>query len=170
MPTSDRDWRIHADFSQRLIVQARALYANEPLATELNETAYALDSTTIDLWSVDASLGLLFRTTKRRLVKMRTLLDLRGSIPSGHSHLGRQAPRRATCLTCWYAGSEAPLTSWDRAYIDVPTACTPCHQVERRLLRRWCAKKELPKSHRRLFCVHRPNARRHRRSDPFGPA
>ena len=58
-----RDWRIYADFSQRLIVQARALYADELLATELHETAYALDSTTIDLclsmfpWAT-------FRTTK----------------------------------------------------------------------------------------------------------
>ena len=42
-----RDWRIYADFSQRLIVQARALYANELLEMELNETAYALDSTTM---------------------------------------------------------------------------------------------------------------------------
>ena len=71
-----RDWRIYADFSQRLIVQARALYANELLEMELNETAYALDSTTIDLclsifpWAT-------FRTTKAA-VKMHTLLDLRG--------------------------------------------------------------------------------------------
>lgn len=75
-----RDWRIYADFSQRLIVQARALYADEALATELNETAYALDSTTVDLclsifpWAA-------FRATKAA-VKMHTLLDLRGSIPS----------------------------------------------------------------------------------------
>ena len=74
------NWRIYADFSQRLIVQARALYADELLATELHETAYALDSTTIDLclsmfpWAT-------FRTTKAT-VKMHTLLDLRGSIPS----------------------------------------------------------------------------------------
>ena len=65
-----RDWRIYADFSQRLIVQARALYADELLATELYETAYALDSTTIDLclsmfpWAT-------FRTTKAA-VKMHT--------------------------------------------------------------------------------------------------
>ena len=78
-----RDWRIYADFSRRLIVQARALYADEPLATELHETAYALNSTTIDLclsmfpWAT-------FRTTKAA-VKMHTLLDLRGSDSSGIS-------------------------------------------------------------------------------------
>ena len=75
-----RDWRIYADFCQRLIVQARALYADEALASELDDTAYALDSTTVDLclsifpWAT-------FRATKAA-VKMHTLLDLRGSIPS----------------------------------------------------------------------------------------
>ena len=75
-----RDWRIYADFCQRLIVQARALYADEALASELDDTAYALDSTTVDLclsifpWAT-------FRPTKAA-VKMHTLLDLRGSIPS----------------------------------------------------------------------------------------
>ena len=75
-----RDWRIYADFCQRLIVQARALYADEALASELEDTAYALDSTTVDLclsifpWAT-------FRATKAA-VKMHTLLDLRGSIPS----------------------------------------------------------------------------------------
>ena len=75
-----RDWRIHAEFAQRLITQARKLYAGDSLAFELENTAYALDSTTIDL-----SLSLFpwapFRTTKAA-VKMHTLLDLRGSIPS----------------------------------------------------------------------------------------
>ncbi len=75
-----RDWRIHAEFAQRLIAQARRLYAGDSLDFELENTAYALDSTTIDL-----SLSLFpwapFRTTKAA-VKMHTLLDLRGSIPS----------------------------------------------------------------------------------------
>lgn len=44
-----RDWRIYAKFAQRLIVQARALYSGESLGVELENTAYALDSTTIDL-------------------------------------------------------------------------------------------------------------------------
>jgi hypothetical protein len=75
-----RDWRIYAEFAQRLIVQARKLYAGESLGFELENTAYALDSTIIDL-----SLSLFpwapFRSTKAA-VKMHTLLDLRGSIPS----------------------------------------------------------------------------------------
>jgi transposase len=75
-----RDWRIYADFAQRLIGIARALYVDEPFGVDLSNTAYALDSTTIDL-----SLSLFpwapFRTTKAA-VKMHTLLDLRGNIPS----------------------------------------------------------------------------------------
>ena len=75
-----RDWRIYADFAQRLIGIARKLYINEPFGVDLANTAYALDSTTIDL-----SLSLFpwapFRTTKGA-VKMHTLLDLRGNIPS----------------------------------------------------------------------------------------
>ena len=75
-----RDWRIYADFAQRLIGIARQLYVNEPFGVDLSDTAYALDSTTIDL-----SLSLFpwapFRTTKAA-VKMHTLLDLRGNIPS----------------------------------------------------------------------------------------
>jgi len=75
-----RDWRIYADFAQRLIGVARKLYVNEPFGVALSNTAYALDSTTIDL-----SLSLFpwapFRTTKAA-VKMHTLLDLRGNIPS----------------------------------------------------------------------------------------
>jgi len=75
-----RDWRIHADFAQRLIGIARTLYADEPFGVDLTNTAYALDSTTIDL-----SLSLFpwapFRTTKAA-VKLHTLLDLRRNIPS----------------------------------------------------------------------------------------
>lgn len=75
-----RDWRIHAELAQRLIAQARKLYAGEDLGLDLANTVYALDSTTIDLclavfpWAH-------FRTTKAA-VKMHTLLDLRGNIPS----------------------------------------------------------------------------------------
>ncbi len=73
------DWRSYADFAQVLIRRARQLYAREPLAVELEETVYALDSTTIDLclslfpWAP-------FRRRKGA-VKLHTLLDLRGSIP-----------------------------------------------------------------------------------------
>ena len=76
----NRDWRIYADFCHILIHQARSLYKNDDFGIELDQTAYALDSTTIDLclslfpWAT-------FRKTKAA-VKMHTLLDLRGNIPS----------------------------------------------------------------------------------------
>ena len=75
-----RDWRIHAEFAQCLIVQARQLYLGDSFGIELENTAYALDSTTIDL-CLSLFPWALFRTTKAA-VKMHTLLDLRGNIPS----------------------------------------------------------------------------------------
>jgi len=75
-----RDWRVHAVFAEHLIAQARKLYLGDSFGVELENTAYALDSTTIDLclsmfpWAP-------FRTTKAA-VKMHTLLDLRGNIPT----------------------------------------------------------------------------------------
>ena len=75
-----RDWLIYAEFAQHLIAQARALYAGDSFGIELENTAYALDSTTIDL-CLSLFPWALFRTTKSA-VKMHTLLDLRGSIPS----------------------------------------------------------------------------------------
>jgi len=75
-----RDWRIYADFAQRLIAQARTLYADTSPDIDWDGTAYALDSTTIDLclslfpWAP-------FRSTKSA-VKVHTLLDLKGHIPS----------------------------------------------------------------------------------------
>jgi hypothetical protein len=74
-----RDWRIHAEFAQRLIEQARMLYAGDRFGIELGNTAYALDSTTIDL-CLSLFPWALFRTTKSA-VKMHTLLDLRGKTP-----------------------------------------------------------------------------------------
>ena len=75
-----RDWRIYADFALVLIHRARTLYQDDELAVELDQTVYALDSTTIDL-----CLSLFpwahFRRTKGA-VKLHTLLDLRGNIPS----------------------------------------------------------------------------------------
>lgn len=76
----NRNWRIYCDFAQVLIARARKLYAGDDFGLQLNETVYALDSSTIDLcrsvfpWA-------RFRTTKSG-VKLHTLLDLRGSIPS----------------------------------------------------------------------------------------
>ena len=75
-----RDWRIYFDFAQMLIARARRLYAHEPFGVELEQTVYALDATTIDLcltlfpWAP-------FRRHKAA-VKLHTLLDLRGNIPT----------------------------------------------------------------------------------------
>jgi hypothetical protein len=73
------DWRIYADFAQVLIRRARRLYAHEPLAVELEQTIYALDSTTIDL-CLSVFPWAKFRRRKGA-VKLHTLLDVRGSIP-----------------------------------------------------------------------------------------
>jgi len=75
-----RDWRIYADFAQVLIHQARSLYADDDFGVELEETVYALDTTTIDLclslfpWAKFQKL--------KAAVKLHTALDLRGSIPT----------------------------------------------------------------------------------------
>lgn len=75
-----RDWRIHADFAQSLIGIARRLYAKDPFGVDLANTVYALDATTIDL-CLSVFPWAPFRTTKAA-VRMHTLLDLRGNIPS----------------------------------------------------------------------------------------
>ena len=75
-----RDWRIYSDFAQLLIATARDLYRNEPFAVELRETVYALDSTTIDLCLSLFPWGKFRR--RKSAVKLHTLLDLRGSIPT----------------------------------------------------------------------------------------
>jgi hypothetical protein len=75
-----RDWRIYADFAQALIRVARPLYAEEDLGLDLDNTIYALDSTTIDL-CLSVFPWALFQSTKAA-VKLHTLLDLRGNIPS----------------------------------------------------------------------------------------
>ena len=75
-----RDWRIYSDFAQVLIRKARRLYVKESFGVELDQTVYALDSTTIDL-CLSLFPWALFRKRKGA-VKMHTLLDLRGSIPT----------------------------------------------------------------------------------------
>jgi hypothetical protein len=75
----NRDWRIYADFAQVLINEARQLYADEPFGVEIDETVYALDSTTIDL-CLSLFPWARFRKAKGA-IKMHTLLDLRGNIP-----------------------------------------------------------------------------------------
>jgi len=76
-----RDWRIYAEFAHHLIAVARRLYADDPLGVELDEPAYALDSTTIDVclsvfpWARAPHAGC-------GAIKLHTLLDLRGAIPT----------------------------------------------------------------------------------------
>jgi hypothetical protein len=75
-----RDWRIYADFAQSLIGIARRLYVQEPFGVELQETVYALDTTTIDL-CLSVFSWAPFRLAKAA-IKLHTLLDLRGNIPT----------------------------------------------------------------------------------------
>jgi hypothetical protein len=75
-----RDWRIYADFAQILIADARQLYVNETLAVDLANTVYALDSTMIDLCMTLFPWAHYKRT--QHAVKLHTLLDLRGQIPT----------------------------------------------------------------------------------------
>jgi hypothetical protein len=75
-----RDWRIYADFAQTLIGTARTLYARDPLGVDLEQSLYALDSTTIDL-CLSLFPWAKFRRRKAA-VKMHTLLDLHGNIPT----------------------------------------------------------------------------------------
>ena len=77
---SMRDWRIYMDFALSLIRTARTLYASDSFAVELEQTVYALDTTTIDL-CLSVFPWARFRSTKAA-VKMHTLLDLRGNIPT----------------------------------------------------------------------------------------
>jgi hypothetical protein len=109
-----RDWRIYAELAHRLIAQARKLYASESLGFELSTTVYALDSTTIDL-----CLSLFpwahFRTTKAA-VKLHTLLDLRGSIPSFiHISDGKLHDVNALDLLLPEPGA---IYVMDRGYVD----------------------------------------------------
>ena len=109
-----RDWRIYADFAQILIGIARSLYLNEDFGVQLKETAYAFDSTTIDLclklfpWA-------RFRKTKAA-IKLHTLLNLRGSIPEFiHITTGRVHDVNALDLLLIETGSFYML---DRGYLD----------------------------------------------------
>lgn len=109
-----RPWHIYAEFAHRLIAQARALYASDSFAVDLTETVYALDATTIDLclsmfpWAP-------FRTTKAA-IKLHTLLDLRGAIPSFiHISDGKLHDVKVLDLLVAEAGAFYVM---DRAYVD----------------------------------------------------
>jgi hypothetical protein len=109
-----RDWRIYANFAQRLIDQARKLYVQEDLGLELSNTVYALDSTTIDL-CLSVFPWAHFRSTKAA-VKMHTLLDLRGNIPSFiHISDGKLHDVHALDLLIPEAGAFYVM---DRGYVD----------------------------------------------------
>jgi len=109
-----RDWRIFQDFGHVLIGIAQRLYQNEPLAIELKQPLFAFDSTTIDLclslfpWAE-------FRMTKAA-VKMHTLIDLRGSIPTfvavttGKVHDVRMLDEMPV--------TEDAIYTMDRGYVD----------------------------------------------------
>src|SRR5271169_30509 len=117
-----RDWRIYADLAERLIAQARKLYATEDLGLDLTNTVYALDSTTIDL-CLSVFPWAHFRTTKAcpwrkqgAAVKMHTLLDLRGNIPSFiHVSDGKLADVHALDLLLPEPGA---IYVMDRGYVD----------------------------------------------------
>ena len=109
-----RDWRIYADFAHALIRVARDLYIDEPFGVELDQTVYALDATTIDL-CLSLFPWAQFRRHKSA-VKLHTLLDLRGSIPTvvivtdGQIHEVNILDQ-----LFWEAGA---IYLMDRAYLD----------------------------------------------------
>ena len=152
-----RDWRIYAEFAQRLIAQARRLYVGESLSVDLKESVYALDSTTIDL-----CLSLFpwahFRSTKAA-VKMHTLLDLRGNIPSFiHISDGKLHDVHALDMLVPEAGA---IYVMDRGYVDFgrlyPTAPVRCVFRDPGQIQPRCSSG--------VFNRHRSHDRRDRRSD-----
>ena len=109
-----RDWRIYANFAQRLIHNARGLYQNEDHGLDLHHTVYALDSSTIDLclalfpWAP-------FRSTKAA-VKLHTLLDLRGKLPA-FIHISDGKMHDVNILDQLWPEPNA-FYIMDRAYLD----------------------------------------------------
>ena len=88
MPTKVRDWRIYAEVAQRLIAQARKLYADEDLGLELTNTVYALDSTTIDSVPVGLPMGAFSQDQGGG--EDAHPARLAGQHSELHPHLGRQ--------------------------------------------------------------------------------
>lgn len=109
-----RDWRIYADFAQSLIQVARKLYVHEDIGAELDNTVYALDATTIDL-CLSVFPWAHFRSTKAA-VKLHTLLDLRGAIPTFiHISDGKMHDVNVLDLLLPEAGAFYVM---DRGYVD----------------------------------------------------
>jgi hypothetical protein len=109
-----RDWRVYADFAQQLIGIARALYAHDSFGVELEQTVYALDSTTIDLCLSLCPWAPFHH--QRGAIKVHTLLDLSGNIPSfiRITH-GRVSDASTMDEIAYEAGSFYVM---DRAYVD----------------------------------------------------
>lgn len=109
-----RDWRIYADFAHVLIGLARGLYADDPFGLELDQTVYALDTTTIDL-CLSLFPWAQFRRHKAA-IKLHTLLDLRGSIPTVVFVTGGQIHEvNVLDQLIWEAGA---IYLMDRGYLD----------------------------------------------------
>jgi hypothetical protein len=109
-----RDWRIYRDFANALIGEARRLYADDAFGVDLENTVYALDTTTIDL-SLKVFPWAHFRTTKAA-VKMHTQIDLRGNIPSFiHVSNGKMHEVNALDLITPEPGS---FMIMDRGFLD----------------------------------------------------
>lgn len=110
-----RDWRLYAEFAQHLIARARALYASESFGIELEHTVYALDATTIELclsmfpWAAYCS--------SQAAVKVHTLLDLRGAIPS-FIHISDAKMQDVNVLDLLLPEPGA-FYVMDRAYLDL---------------------------------------------------
>src|ERR1700726_1812562 len=109
-----RDWRIYRDFANALIVEARRVYTGEAFGVDLENTVYALDTTTIDL-SLKVFPWAHFRTAKAA-VKMHTQIDLRGNIPSFiHVSDGKMHEVNVLDLMTPEPGS---FTIMDRGFLD----------------------------------------------------
>ena len=109
-----RDWRIYRDFANALIAEARRLYVNDDFGVDLDNTVYALDTTTIDL-SLKVFPWAHFRTAKAA-VKMHTQIDLRGNIPSFiHVSDGKMHEVNVLDLMTPEPGS---FTIMDRGFLD----------------------------------------------------
>ena len=119
-----RDWHIYADFAQVLIHMARDMYLKEPFGLELEQTVYALDATTIDL-CLSLFPWAYFRKNKGA-IKLHTLLDLRGSIPSFIEITdGKVCDVNILDALIPEAGS---FYIMDRGYLDFARLCT-LHQA-----------------------------------------
>jgi len=109
-----RDWRIYAELAHHLIATARDLYSSDSFLDDLDETVYALDSTTIDL-CLSVFPWANFRKTKAA-IKLHTLLDLRGNIPA-FIHISDGKFHDVNALDCMPLEAGAYYVM-DRGYLD----------------------------------------------------